>query len=984
MDANQAACNLFDYTRAELKGKAVNSLFDSRDLSDKLNSSESFRGRIIGMTSDCSRLYCDVHYTRSKTESGGQFGTLQIIDSKDDVNESENLKLFEAVVKGASDAVVILKSRSAGKRRAADIVFVNEAYTDLTGYSFDELIGQQAKFLNAPKSSLKDLVRLRHAIELNEYIDLEILTYKKNGDEFWAKVSVSPVFNGDICTHFIAIAKDITKRKNREQLKFLQSDISRIFNNHKTLSASIDHSLNLLMELGHFSNAELWLTDDENRTIGLAGYKSKGRLAQKFYDSSSNVQVFKKGEALPGETWETGELQFWRNLDKRNDYVRYKEVHAIGLRTVYGVPVYYDENVIGALLLGVMEDHQKKRYYTPILEQFGKDFGSEIDRKQTEEQLNRVFSFSPDIICVAGMDGYFKQLNPAMSRMLGYSHDELLSHPISSFTHPDDRLKTENEIDALNKNEGAKTFQNRFITKSGKVVWLSWTTRTFYNEGKIYSIARDVTEQKELEILLRQANKMSKIGGWEYDVVEQTSFWSDITRQIHEMEPDYEADLEDGIRFYKEGKSRDTIRACISDAINIGKSFDVELQIVTGKENERWIRVIGDAEIVQGQVKKIYGSFQDIHQRKTAELMQRELSLERERILESIGDAFFALDRGWIVTYWNSSAEEMLSLPREEIVGKNLWDVFQDATDLEFYKQYHIAMEKNETVSFEDFYPGVEKWFDVSAYPSNDGLSVFFKDITRRKKTEEQLLELNRELKEQTKELAASNAELEQFAFVASHDLQEPLRMVTSFLNQLEKKYGDKLDEKAKRYIWFATDGAKRMRQIILDLLNYSRIGRVDTNPEPVDLNQVMEAVIRDFRKTIEAKDAVIQWNDLPQIMADNSSIHSLMSNLIGNALKYQPENNQPKITVSSEKTEKYYKISVSDNGIGISPEYREKIFQIFQRLHSSDEYSGTGIGLAICRKIVETHDGTISVESKEGIGSTFTFEIPKSFGEKV
>jgi PAS domain S-box-containing protein len=568
--------------------------------------------------------------------------------------------------------------------------------------------------------------------------------------------------------------------------------------------------------------------------------------------------------------------------------------------------------------------------------------------------------------------------------MLGYSHDELLSHPISSFTHPDDRLKTENEIDALNKNEGAKTFQNRFITKSGKVVWLSWTTRTFYNEGKIYSIARDVTEQKELEILLRQANKMSKIGGWEYDVVEQTSFWSDITRQIHEMEPDYEADLEDGIRFYKEGKSRDTIRACISDAINIGKSFDVELQIVTGKENERWIRVIGDAEIVQGQVKKIYGSFQDIHQRKTAELMQRELSLERERILESIGDAFFALDRGWIVTYWNSSAEEMLSLPREEIVGKNLWDVFQDATDLEFYKQYHIAMEKNETVSFEDFYPGVEKWFDVSAYPSNDGLSVFFKDITRRKKTEEQLLELNRELKEQTKELAASNAELEQFAFVASHDLQEPLRMVTSFLNQLEKKYGDKLDEKAKRYIWFATDGAKRMRQIILDLLNYSRIGRVDTNPEPVDLNQVMEAVIRDFRKTIEAKDAVIQWNDLPQIMADNSSIHSLMSNLIGNALKYQPENNQPKITVSSEKTEKYYKISVSDNGIGISPEYREKIFQIFQRLHSSDEYSGTGIGLAICRKIVETHDGTISVESKEGIGSTFTFEIPKSFGEKV
>jgi PAS domain S-box-containing protein len=563
--------------------------------------------------------------------------------------------------------------------------------------------------------------------------------------------------------------------------------------------------------------------------------------------------------------------------------------------------------------------------------------------------------------------------------MLGYSHDELLSHPISSFTHPDDRLKTENEIDALNKNEGAKTFQNRFITKSGSVVWLSWTTRTFYDEGKIYSIARDVTEQKELEILLRQANKMSKIGGWEYDIVEQTTFWSDITRQIHEMPPDYEADLEDGIRFYKEGESRDIIRACISEAIENGKSFDVELQIVTGKENERWVRVIGDAEIVQGQIKKIYGSFQDIHQRKTAELMHRELSLERERILESIGDAFFALDKGWIVTYWNSSAEEMLSLPREGIVGKNLWDVFQDATDLEFYKQYHIAMEKNETVSFEEFYPGVEKWFDVSAYPSNNGLSVFIKDITRRKKTEEQLLELNRELKRQTKELAASNAELEQFAFVASHDLQEPLRMVTSFLNQLEKKYEDKLDEKAKQYIWFATDGAKRMRQIILDLLEYSRIGRVDTIIQTVDLNDVMENVLRDCRKTVEEKEASVQWDNLPMIMADRSSMHRLLSNIVNNALKYHAENSQPKVHIKAEETDTTWRILVSDNGIGISPAYGDKIFQIFQRLHTVDEYKGTGIGLAICRKIVENYGGSIWVESEEGKGSTFIFEIPKS-----
>jgi light-regulated signal transduction histidine kinase (bacteriophytochrome) len=203
--------------------------------------------------------------------------------------------------------------------------------------------------------------------------------------------------------------------------------------------------------------------------------------------------------------------------------------------------------------------------------------------------------------------------------------------------------------------------------------------------------------------------------------------------------------------------------------------------------------------------------------------------------------------------------------------------------------------------------------------------------------------------------------------------------MVTSFLNQLEKKYEDKLDEKAKQYIWFATDGAKRMRQIILDLLEYSRIGRVDTIIQTVDLNDVMENVLRDCRKTVEEKEASVQWDNLPMIMADRSSMHRLLSNIVNNALKYHAENSQPKVHIKAEETDTTWRILVSDNGIGISPAYGDKIFQIFQRLHTVDEYKGTGIGLAICRKIVENYGGSIWVESEEGKGSTFIFEIPKS-----
>lgn len=352
---------------------------------------------------------------------------------------------------------------------------------------------------------------------------------------------------------------------------------------------------------------------------------------------------------------------------------------------------------------------------------------------------------------------------------------------------------------------------------------------------------------------------------------------------------------------------------------------------------------------------------------------------EKNTILESIGDCFFAVNHDWTVTYWNHKAEEVLGMPRERILGENLWDLYEDAISLEFYTQYHKAVREQLSVHFEEYYPTLEKWFEVSAYPSNIGLSVFFKDITERKETEDKLRRLNESLIKQADELAASNAELEQFAFVASHDLQEPLRMITSFLAQLEKKYGDELDDKAKKYIHFATDGAKRMRQIILDLLEYSRVGRVDTEREKVDIDQLLEGVAGLQKKLIEEKKAKVNWNNMPVIYASRGPIQQLFQNLVNNALNYQDPSNKPVVHIRSEETKTHWKFFVEDNGIGINPEYKDKIFNIFQRLHGQDEYSGTGVGLAICKKIVEELGGEIWVESELGKGSTFYFTIAKS-----
>jgi PAS domain S-box-containing protein len=252
-------------------------------------------------------------------------------------------------------------------------------------------------------------------------------------------------------------------------------------------------------------------------------------------------------------------------------------------------------------------------------------------------------------------------------------------------------------------------------------------------------------------------------------------------------------------------------------------------------------------------------------------------------------------------------------------------------------------------------------------------------DISHRKEYETSLKNLNRELEKKVKELAISNEELEQFAYVASHDLQEPLRMVTGFLTQLEKKYQGYLDEKAHQYIYYATDGAKRMRQIILDLLDFSRIGKQKEKSTLVNLNRLVEETIALNRNLLEEKNAEVVFEALPTLSSYHSPLRQVFQNLITNAIKYSKSDVAPKICIRATEMGTDWEIAIEDNGIGIPPEYHERIFIIFQRLHKREDYGGTGIGLAIVKKIIDNLGGTIRVESTPGEGSIFYFRLPKT-----
>jgi len=246
-------------------------------------------------------------------------------------------------------------------------------------------------------------------------------------------------------------------------------------------------------------------------------------------------------------------------------------------------------------------------------------------------------------------------------------------------------------------------------------------------------------------------------------------------------------------------------------------------------------------------------------------------------------------------------------------------------------------------------------------------------ESVRRALRERKLRSEHRQFQE---ELARSNRDLEQFAYVASHDLQEPLRMVATYTQLLAERYAGKLDENADKYIHYAVDGALRMQTLVQDLLAFSRVGRQGTDFRVVDCSALLHVVKQNLKTAIEENGAQIECGPLPLVVADSSQLGQVFQNLIGNAIKFRGAA-PPVIRITAEKKDREWMVAVSDNGIGIAPEHAEIIFVIFKRLHTRSEYPGSGIGLAICQKIVERHGGRIWVESKPGEGSTFKFTLP-------
>ena len=603
------------------------------------------------------------------------------------------------------------------------------------------------------------------------------------------------------------------------------------------------------------------------------------------------------------------------------------------------------------------------------------------DRQPGEEQFRAFVSAVKDYaIFLLDPDGNIASWNEGAERIKGYSEDEILGKHFSTFYTDEavaDGLPEQNlkgaVVNGRIEDEGWR------IRADGSRFWANVTITAIQNdEGDLQGftkVTRDMTERREHEQQLeKQAEKLER----QRDELEEElneifkrvdeafmaldeewyiTYVNDQAAELVQLPPEelLEARVWDVLYEISDGH----LREMAEEAMAANEPLEVEYY---SDVLDIWVEVRGyPAESGMS----VY--FRDITERKERE---RELQHIRERM----EFALTATDA--VVWDWNVDEDRASFYPSAESLYGTTVETWEDFVEVIHPEDRQRAQESIENAletgepKYEEIRivrDGEVRWIEAPGHPiqDDDGPTRMIgvaRDITERKTYERKLTE--------------SNERLQQFAHAVSHDLQEPLRMVSSYLKLIEDRYADELDEAGEEFIEFAVDGADRMREMIDSLLEYSRVETEGDPFEPVDLNAVLADVLADLQFQIEEHDAEITTDDLPAVKGDVSQLRQVFQNLVENAIEYSGDE-PPRVHVSATQTGDEWVLSVSDEGIGIDPEDQDRIFNVFQRLHTQDEHAGTGIGLALCKRIVERHGGEIWVDSELGEGATFSLSLP-------
>lgn len=648
---------------------------------------------------------------------------------------------------------------------------------------------------------------------------------------------------------------------------------------------------------------------------------------------------------------------------------------------------------------------------------------AEISVKSSEKRFKGIFFNSPDAIYVESHEGTILDVNEAACRLHGLSQEELTGKSVFDIS-PTDRYSEIAQRQPLIISGKVKKFESECLDKDGNVIPIEVSAAHIEYKEKpaLLMHVRDISDRRENQRLQQQLNEeleqkvkertreLEEINARlekeiKYKQAAQTELQQqkDFLRLIIDSTPDliYVKDQEGKFilankrvaEFYNlqpdqmEGQY-DTEEQFTKDALEYFEWQDKQV-LETNEEikfpessikdlrtgEDIWLQTIKKPITLPDGSKQVLGVSSDITEIKLAKeklFISEQLYREIARNLPK--SAMFIFDRDLRFILAEGPLIGTVSKPKAEIEGKTIFDTIRPSELERVEAVYRKILDGESSESEQTFFGRSLKVYHIPIRDDDGDIvygMVMILDISDLKETQ-------RELEKRASELQRSNDELERFAYVASHDLQSPLRTIASYLQLLEIRYKSKLDDEASEFIQYSVAGAKRMQTVIHELLNYSRISSVKKPFVKTNTDELVRDVLKGLNNSIQISGAEIQLINLPTINAEPNQLFQLFQNLIDNGLKFIKDR-KPLIIVSAEEHDEVWQFSVADNGIGIKEEFREKIFQMFQRLHSQAEYPGTGVGLAICKKIVELHGGRIWIESEAGVGTTFIFTISKN-----
>jgi PAS domain S-box-containing protein len=890
---------------------------------------------------------------------------LRWVGTNTDISESESAGAkYRGLLEAAPDAMVVVNT-------AGEIVLLNVRAEKQFGYHRDELVGQKVTNIIpvgfAERLIADDLRSAADALAQQIGTGIELIARRKDGTEFPIEIMLSPLENAEGILVTAAI-RDITTRRDAE------THLAQVEGRYRGLLEAAPDAMVVVNQAGDIvllnvqAEKQFGYSRDE-----LVGQKVKNIIPEGFAERLIADDLRSAADALAQQIGTGIEL-----IARRKNGTEFPiEIMLSPLESAEGI-------LVTAAIRNITTRKDAEKHLA-----------------QMEGRYRGLLEAAPDAMVVVNTAGEIVLLNVQAEKQLGYSRDELVGQKVTNIIPEGfaerliaDDLRSAADALAQQIGTGIELIARR---KNGSEFPIEIMLSPLESaEGILVTAAiRDISVRKNAETHLAQMEGRYRgllEAAPDAMVVVNTAGEIVLLNVQAEKQLGYSRDELVGQKVtniipegFAERLIADDLRSA-ADALaqQIGTGIELIARRKDGTEFPIEI-MLSPLESAEGIL--VTAAIRDISVRKSAEEHLAQMEGRYRGLLEAAPDAMVVVNKAGEIVLLNVQAENQFGYHRDELVGQKMTNIVPEGFAERLIAD---ALRSSEDALAQQIGTGIEltgRRKNRSEFPiemmlspleSAEGILVTaaIRDISKRKLAEADLLH-------KVEELNRSNVELGQFAYIASHDLQEPLRMVASYTQLLSRRYKGKLDADADEFIAFAVDGAGRMQRLIQDLLAYSRVGTKGKDLLETSSEEALQQALINLRGAIQESGALVTHDPLPPVLADEMQLVQLFQNLIGNAIKYQNPG-VPKVHITAAKNGgKQWTFAVKDNGLGIDPQYFERIFGMFQRLHKREEFAGTGIGLAICKKIVERHGGSISVESQPGEGSTFSFELAGSKGKQ-